>query len=57
LPNKENKQLSTYLDKMTQLILKGRQRFRQLSGQDLTTIILPLTNDQIEKAIQENINW
>jgi hypothetical protein len=56
LPNKENKQLSTYLDKMTQLILKGRQRFRQLSGQDLTTIILPLTNDQIEKAIQKNIN-
>jgi hypothetical protein len=28
-----------------------------LSGQDLTTIILPLTNDQIEKAIQKNINW
>jgi hypothetical protein len=42
---------------MAQLISKGRQRFRQLSGQDLTTIILPLTNDHIEKAIQENINW
>jgi hypothetical protein len=42
---------------MAQLIFKGRQRFRQLSGQDLTTIKLPLTNDQIEKAIQENINW
>jgi hypothetical protein len=42
---------------MAQLILKGRQRFRQLSGEDLTTITLPLTNDQIEKAIQENINW
>jgi hypothetical protein len=56
LPDKENKRLSTYLDKMAQLISKGRQRFRQLSGQDLTTIILPLTNDQIEKAIQENIN-
>jgi hypothetical protein len=40
LQNEENKRLSTYLEKMAQLILKGRQRFRQLSGQDLTTIIL-----------------
>jgi hypothetical protein len=42
---------------MAQLTSKGQQRFRQLSGQDLTTIVLPLTNDQIEKATQEKINW
>jgi hypothetical protein len=42
---------------MVQLILKVLQSFRQLSGQDFTTIIFPLTNDEIEKATRENINW
>ncbi|KAL6089067.1 hypothetical protein STEG23_027555, partial [Scotinomys teguina] len=55
LPNKQSKKLKTYVEKISDLILKGKLRFRQLAGIDPAEIVVPLTKEEIEKLWAERI--
>ncbi|KAL6032047.1 hypothetical protein STEG23_025200 [Scotinomys teguina] len=54
LPNKQSKNLKTYVEKISDLILKGKLRLRQLAGIDPAEIVIPLTKEDIEKLWAEN---
>ncbi|KAL6091369.1 hypothetical protein STEG23_030322 [Scotinomys teguina] len=57
LPNKQSKKLKTYVEKISDLILKGKLRLRQLAGIDPTEIVVPLTKEDIEKLWAESEPW
>lgn len=49
LPNKPNKKLKTYVEKISDLICKGKLRHHQLAEIYPAEIVLPLTKEDIEK--------
>ncbi|KAL6077538.1 hypothetical protein STEG23_006736 [Scotinomys teguina] len=55
LPNKQSKKLKTYVEKISDLILKGKLRLRQLAGIDPAEIVVPLTKEEIEKLWAEKL--
>ncbi|KAL6058684.1 hypothetical protein STEG23_035833 [Scotinomys teguina] len=57
LPNKQSKKLKTYVEKISDLILKGELRLRQLAGIDPAEIVVPLTKEEIEKLWAESEPW
>ncbi|KAL6030846.1 hypothetical protein STEG23_024726 [Scotinomys teguina] len=57
LPNKQSKKLKTYVEKISDLILKGKLRLRQLAGIDPAEIVVPLTKEEIEKLWAESEPW
>ncbi|KAL6087818.1 hypothetical protein STEG23_024848 [Scotinomys teguina] len=57
LPNKQSKKLKTYVEKISDLILKGKLRLRQLAGIDSAEIVVPLTKEDIEKLWAESEPW
>ncbi|KAL6093193.1 hypothetical protein STEG23_016117 [Scotinomys teguina] len=57
LPNKQSKKLKTYEEKISDLILKGKLRLRQLAGIDPAEIVVPLTKEEIEKLWVESEPW
>ncbi|KAL6070006.1 hypothetical protein STEG23_001515, partial [Scotinomys teguina] len=57
LPNKQSKKLKTYVEKISDLILKGKLRLRQLAGIDPAEIVIPLTKEDIEKLWAESEPW
>lgn len=44
LAHKQNKKLKTYIEKVSELILKGKMRLGQLPGIDLVETVVPFTN-------------
>ncbi|KAL6031270.1 hypothetical protein STEG23_018611 [Scotinomys teguina] len=57
LPDKQSKKLKTYVEKISDLILKGKLRLRQLAGIDPAEIVVPLTKEDIEKLWAESEPW
>ncbi|MGE9574186.1 reverse transcriptase domain-containing protein [Escherichia coli] len=57
LPHKQNKKLKTYIEKISDLILKGKLRLCQLTGKDPAEIIVPLTNEEISSLWKDNEYW
>ncbi|KAL6048456.1 hypothetical protein STEG23_026502, partial [Scotinomys teguina] len=57
LPNKQSKKLKTYVEKISDLILKGKLRLHQLAGIDPAEIVVPLTKEEIEKLWAESEPW
>ncbi|KAL6087981.1 hypothetical protein STEG23_022841, partial [Scotinomys teguina] len=57
LPNKQSKKLKIYVEKISDLILKGKLRLRQLAGIDPAEIVVPLTKEEIEKLWAESEPW
>ncbi|ERE67035.1 HERV-K-3q27.3 provirus ancestral Pol protein [Cricetulus griseus] len=57
LPHKQNKKLKTYIEKISDLILKGKLRLHRLTGKDPAEIIVPLTNDEISSLWKDNEYW
>ena len=57
LPNKPSKKLKTYVENVSELIIKGKLRHCQLAGIDLAEIIVPFTYDEINKLWEENEPW
>ncbi|KAL6043129.1 hypothetical protein STEG23_019310, partial [Scotinomys teguina] len=57
LPNKQSKKLKTYVEKISDLILKGKLRVGQLAGIDPAEIVIPLTKEDIEKLWAESEPW
>ncbi|MGE9501621.1 hypothetical protein ACQP3D_24730 [Escherichia coli] len=57
LPHKQNKKLKTYIEKISDLILKGKLRLRQLTGKDPAEIIVPLNNEEISSLWKDNEHW
>ncbi|KAL6061548.1 hypothetical protein STEG23_000991, partial [Scotinomys teguina] len=57
LPNKQSKKLKTYVEKISDLILKGKLRLHQLAGIDPAEIVVPLTKEDIEKLWAESEPW
>ena len=45
------------MEKVSELILKGKLRLHQLAGIDPAEIVLPLTNDEIKKLRAESTSW
>jgi hypothetical protein len=39
--------MKTYIEKISELIIKCRIRLHQLSGRDMAEIVVPLTNAEI----------
>ncbi|MGE9714897.1 hypothetical protein ACQP3F_24940 [Escherichia coli] len=57
LPHKQNKKLKTYIEKISDLILKGKLRLHQLTGKDPAEIIVPLTSEEISSLWKDNEYW
>ena len=57
LPHKQNEKLKTYIEKISDLILKGKLRLCQLNGKDPAEIIVPLTNEEISSLWKDNEYW
>ena len=57
LPHKQNKKLKTYIEKISDLILKGKLRLHPLTGKDAAEIIVPLTNEEISSLWKDNEYW
>ena len=57
LPHKPSKKLKTYVEKVSELIIKGKLRFRQLSGIDPAEITVPFTADEIKMLLEDNETW
>ena len=57
LPHKPSKKLKTYVEKVSELIIKGKSRLRQLAGIDPAEIIVPFTADEIKKLLEDNEQW
>ena len=48
LPHKPSKKLKTYVEKVSELIIKGKLRLCQLAGIDPAEIIVPFITDEIK---------
>ncbi|KAL6091210.1 hypothetical protein STEG23_017687 [Scotinomys teguina] len=57
LPRKSNKKLKTYIEKISDLIHKGKLRLRQLTGMDPGEIVVPLTNEEVSSLWKDNEYW
>ncbi|ERE72636.1 HERV-K-5q33.3 provirus ancestral Pol protein [Cricetulus griseus] len=57
LPHKQNKKLKTHIEKISDFILKGKLRLRQLTGKDPAEIIVPLINEEISSLWKDNEYW
>ncbi|KAL6031325.1 hypothetical protein STEG23_000678 [Scotinomys teguina] len=57
LPNQHSKNLKTLVEKISELILKGKSRLQQLAGIDPAEIVIPLTKEDIEKLWAESEPW
>jgi hypothetical protein len=49
--------ITPYIQEVVYLIIKGRQRCKQLSGNDPSLIVTPFTNIQIDYLYQQNYLW
>ena len=56
-PHKPSKKLKTYVEKVSELILKGKLRLCQLTGIDPPETVVPFTNDEIDKLWAESEPW
>ncbi|KAL6090311.1 hypothetical protein STEG23_009234 [Scotinomys teguina] len=54
---KPNKKLKTYIEKISDLIHKGKLRLRQLTGMDPAEIVVPLTNEEVSSQLKDNEYW
>ena len=45
------------MEKVSELIIKGKLRLRQLAGIDPAEIIVPSTTDEIKKLWEDNEPW
>lgn len=57
LVHKHSKKLKAYIEKISELIMKGRIRLCQLSGTDTAEIVVPLTNVEIMPLLVINEDW
>ncbi|KAL6038953.1 hypothetical protein STEG23_010042 [Scotinomys teguina] len=57
LPHKPNKKLKTYIEKISDLIHKGKLRLCQLTGMDPAEIVVPLTNEEVSSLWKDNEYW
>lgn len=57
LAHKQSKKLKTYIEKVSELILKGKLRLRQLVGMDPAEIVVPFTNAEIASLWVQNEHW
>ena len=57
IPHKPNKKLKTYVEKVSELIIKGKLRLHQLAGIDPAEIIVPFTTEEIRKLWEYNEPW
>lgn len=57
LAHKQSKKLKTYIEKVSELILKGKLRLRQLVGMDPAEIVVPFTNAEIASLWIQNEHW
>ncbi|KAL6081333.1 hypothetical protein STEG23_037614 [Scotinomys teguina] len=57
LPRKPNKKLKTYIEKISDLIHKGKLRLCQLTGMDPAEIVVPLTNEEVSSLWKDNEYW
>ena len=57
IPHKPSKKLKTYVEKVSELIIKGKLRLRQLAGIDPAEIIVPFTTEEIRKLWEDNKPW
>ncbi|KAL6043499.1 hypothetical protein STEG23_013971, partial [Scotinomys teguina] len=57
LPCKPNKKLKTYIEKISDLIHKGKLRLCQLIGMDPAEIIVPLTHEEVSSLWKDNKYW
>jgi hypothetical protein len=55
--NTPPKTITPYVQEVIYLIMKGRQRCKQLSGNDPSLIVTPFTNIQINYRYQQNHLW
>ena len=56
-PHKPSKKLKTYVEKVSELIIKGKLRLHQLAGIDSAEIIVPFTTGEIKKLWEDNEPW
>ena len=49
LPYNPSNKLKTYVEKISELIFKGKLRLYQLTRMDPTEIVVPLTNEEIDQ--------
>ena len=56
IPHKPSKKLKTYVEKVSELIIKGKLRLRQLAGIDPAETIVPFTADEIKKSCGKTMN-
>ena len=49
LPHKLSKKLKTYVEKISELIFKGKLRLHQLTGVDPAEVVLPSINEEIDQ--------
>ena len=57
LSHKPSKKIKTYVEKVSELIIKGKLRLCQLAGIDPAEIIVPFTTDEIKKLWEDNKPW
>ena len=55
LPHKPSKKLKTYVEKVSELIVKGKLRLHQLAGIETAAIIVPFTTDEIKNIWKDNL--
>ena len=56
-PHKPSKKLKTYVEKVSELIIKVVLKLHQLAGIDPAEIIVPFTIDEIKKLWEDNEPW
>ena len=57
LPHTPSKKLKTYVENISELIIKGKLRLRQLTGIDPAEIIVPFTTEERRKLWEDNKPW
>ena len=54
MPHKPSKKFKTYVEKVSELIIKGKLRLIQSAGIDSGQIIVPFTAEEIKKLWEDN---
>lgn len=57
LAHKQGKKLKTYIEKISELIIRSRIRLHQMSGTKLAEIVVTLTNAEIISSWVINEDW
>ena len=55
--NKQSKKLKTYVEKVTELVLKEKLRLHQSTGMEPTETAIPFTNAEISSLWAKNEDW